>query len=100
MMMKKKTINLAIQVLPTSSKKHPYAIVVEAIAVIKEAGIPYIVCPFETVIEAPYDEAMDIAKKVQEACYEAGADKLMCYIKIQSSVEDNITIQDKMEKYE
>jgi uncharacterized protein YqgV (UPF0045/DUF77 family) len=74
MMMKKKTINLAIQVLPTSSKKHPYAIVDEAIAVIKEAGIPYIVCPFETVIEAPYDEAMDIAKKVQEACYEAGAE--------------------------
>ncbi|MEA3429501.1 MAG: thiamine-binding protein [Thermodesulfobacteriota bacterium] len=85
--------------LPTSGSKHPYDIVDEAIAVIKEAGVPYKVCPFETVIEAPYDVAMDIAKKVQEACYEAGADKLMCYMKIQSAAADNVTIQDKMEKY-
>ncbi|MGC9331722.1 MAG: thiamine-binding protein [Bacteroidales bacterium] len=98
--MKNNTINMAIQVLPTSSKKHPYAIVDEAIAVIKEAGVPYKVCPFETVIEAPYDEAMYIAKKVQEACYKAGADKLMCYIKIQSAARGHVTINDKMEKYE
>ncbi|MGM0650770.1 MAG: thiamine-binding protein [Bacteroidota bacterium] len=98
-MKKNNTINLAIQVLPESSKKHPYTIVDEAIAVIKNSGFPYKVCPFETVIEAPYDEAMAIAKKVQEACYKAGAEKLMCYMKIQSSGKNNVTIQDKMEKY-
>ncbi len=96
----RKTVNLAIQVLPSSEGKHPYEIVDKAIAVVKKAGVPYKVCPFETVIEAPYDEAMDIAKKVQEACYDAGAEKLMCYMKIQSSARGDVTINDKMEKYE
>ncbi len=100
MTMTNKTINLAIQVLPTAENKHPYDLVDKAIAVIKESGFKYRVCPFETVIEAPYDEAIKLAEKVQQACYDAGADKLLCYMKIQSSAEGNVTIGDKMDKYD
>lgn len=98
--MKDKIVNIAVQVLPTAKDKHPYAIVDEAIAEIAASGLNYKVTPFETVIEGPYEEVMRLVEKVQDACYKAGADSLMCYIKIQSRAEGNVTISDKMEKYD
>ena len=94
-----KIVNIALQVLPTSKTIHPYALVDKAIEVIANSGIRYKVCPFETVMEGTYEDIMKIIKQVQEACYEAGADSLMTYIKIQSSRGD-VSIEDKMEKYE
>ncbi len=95
----KHTVNIALQILPNSTKNHPYSIVDEAIKVIANSGLRYKVTPFETVIEGKYDEIMEVIKNAQEACYEAGAESLMTYIKIQSS-KDNVSIEDKMEKYE
>jgi Uncharacterized conserved protein len=94
-----KIVNIALQVLPSSSSVHPYALVDKAIEVIASSGLRYKVTPFETVMEGTYDNIMDVIKKAQEACYEAGADSLMTYIKIQSSRKD-VSIEDKMEKYE
>jgi uncharacterized protein YqgV (UPF0045/DUF77 family) len=93
-------VNVAIQVLPTSKDKKTYDLVDEAIAIIKASGFKYKVCPFETVVEAPYDDVMKLVKKVQEACYVAGAEKLLCYLKIQSNKNEDVTIYDKMKKYE
>ena len=92
-------VNIALQVLPTSKNIHPYALVDKAIEVIANSGLKYKVTPFETVMEGTYDEIMEVVKKAQNACYEAGAESLMTYIKIQSSVSD-VSIEDKMEKYE
>ena len=50
-------------------------------------------------MEGNYEDIMKTVKLAQEACYEAGAESLMTYIKIQSSVSD-VSIDDKMEKYE
>jgi len=94
-----KTVNIALQVLPTSKTIHPYVLVDKAIEVIANSGLRYKVCPFETVLEGNYDEIMKVIKQAQEACYEAGAESLMTYIKIQSSRE-NVSIEDKMAKYE
>lgn len=94
-----KKVNIALQVLPSSTTVHPYAIVDKAIEVIASSGLRYKVTPFETVIEGTYDEIMSVVKLAQDACYEAGADSMMTYIKIQSSKED-VSIDDKMEKYE
>jgi len=94
-----KIVNIALQVLPTSKTIHPYAIVDKAIEVIANSGLRYKVCPFETVLEGAYEDIMKVVKQAQEACYEAGADSLMTYIKIQSSKGD-VSIDDKMEKYE
>ncbi|HRZ98517.1 MAG TPA: thiamine-binding protein [Paludibacter sp.] len=71
----------------------------KAIEIIASSGLKYRVTPFETVMEGNYDEIMIVVKKAQQACYEAGAESLMTYIKIQSSLED-VTIDDKMEKYD
>jgi uncharacterized protein (TIGR00106 family) len=94
-----KTVNIALQILPSSKDKHPYSLVDEAIEIIASSGLKYKVTPFETVMEGSYDEIMEVVKKAQQACYKAGAESLMTYIKIQSSRED-VTIDDKMHKYE
>jgi len=94
-----KTVNIALQVLPTSTTVHPYLLVDKAIEVIDKSGLRYKVTPFETVMEGSYDEIMEVVKLAQEACYEAGAETMMTYIKIQSSRKD-VSIDDKMEKYE
>lgn len=94
-----RTINASLQVLPTGGTKHPYDIVDQAIAVIKSSGLKYKVCPFETVVEGSYDEIMSVFKAVQQACYDAGAESVMAYFKIQSAVND-VSIEDKMGKYE
>ena len=94
-----KTVNIALQILPSSKTIHPYKLVDKAIEVIANSGLIYRVTPFETVMEGTYDEIMIVVKQAQEACYAAGAESLMTYIKIQSSLND-VSIEDKMEKYE
>ena len=94
-----KTVNIALQILPGSKTIHPYKLVDKAIEVIADSGLIYRVTPFETVMEGYYDEIMKVVKQAQEACYKAGADSLMTYVKIQSSTAD-VSIDDKMEKYE
>jgi len=93
-------INIALQVLPQSTTIHPYAIVDKAIEVIQQSGLTYKVCPFETVIEGNWDELMAVVKEVHRVCYENGTEKMMTYIKIQTSSDTDVTIADKMAKYE
>lgn len=92
-------VNVAIQVLPRSSSIHPYEIVDKAIEEIKKSGIKYMVCPFETVLEGEYEEIIKLIKRVQQACYEAGAEDLICNLKIQTSKSSEVTIDSKMAKY-
>ncbi len=92
-------VNVAIQIVPRSSNVHPYNIVDVAIRVIQSSGLKYMVCPFETVIEGEYNQIMTLIEKIHHACYEAGAEDILCYLKIQSSANKPVTINDKMEKY-
>ncbi|SMO44372.1 uncharacterized protein, MTH1187 family [Saccharicrinis carchari] len=92
-------VNVAVQVLPISTEKDAYAIVDSAIKVIEESGVNYTVSPFETVLEGHYDELMQVVKSVQNVCYSQGAQKVMCYVKIQSVAGHDVTIDDKMAKY-
>lgn len=96
----KNKINVALQVLPRATNKDTYALVDKAIEIIEQSGLKYKVCPFETVIEGYYDEIMAIVKKVHEQCYASGTETMMTYIKIQSSANADVTIDDKMHKYE
>lgn len=97
--MKNNKINLALQVLPQAEGKNSYDLVDQAIQVIAESGLTYKVCPFETVIEEKYDELMDLVKRVHEVLEENGTEKLMTYIKIQTVFQQDVTIDDKMQKY-
>ncbi|MDD3079518.1 MAG: thiamine-binding protein [Paludibacter sp.] len=85
--------------MPTSKSVHPYDLVDRAIEVIASSGLKYKVTPFETVMEGRYDDIMKVIKEAEEACYRAGAESLMTYIKIQSG-EGDVAIEDKIGKYE
>jgi uncharacterized protein (TIGR00106 family) len=95
----KKQVNIAVQILPRANGIHPYDIVDKAIEVIKKSGVNYMVCPFETVMEGDYDQLMKIVEEIHEICYNAGADDMMCYLKIQSNKAGTVAIDDKMKKY-
>lgn len=93
-------VNVAIQVLPFAEGKKTYDLVDAAIAVIEKSGYKYRVTPFETVVEGPYDAIMELVKRVQEACYSDGAQTVLCNLKIQSSGLGDVTIEDKVGKYD
>lgn len=94
------TVNLAIQVLPLQkAQNEAYSIIDKAIEVIKASGLEYVVCPFETVIEGPYVEVMQLLNRIQEACYEAGADSLLINMKLHTSKSRDMAIDDKIGKY-
>jgi uncharacterized protein (TIGR00106 family) len=94
-----KKINMAIQILPTSNDIAPYSIIDTAIEVIINSGLKYVVCPFETVVEGNYDELIKIVTDIHEACYKAGAEQIICNLKIQSHRTKEVTIDDKLMKY-
>jgi uncharacterized protein (TIGR00106 family) len=95
----KNYVNIALQVVPKSKTKEAYDLVDDAIKVIQDSGLKYQVCPFETSIEGPYDEIMKLVEKVQETCFNEGAEELLVYIKIQNRKDSKVTIEEKMRKY-
>ncbi len=96
----KNQINLAIQVLPRSSTKGTYELVDVAIELIQKSGLKYRVCPFETVIEGYYDEVMKLVKDIHEVVYINGAEEMITNIKIQTRYNQDVFIDDKMNKYD
>jgi len=93
-------INMSIQVIPFTRKADQYDIVDRAIDVIKESGVTYRVCPFETVLEGQYDILIDLIKKIQEACFTYGAYEVLTNIRIQARKNGNVSIEEKMYKYD
>jgi uncharacterized protein (TIGR00106 family) len=92
-------INLAVQVIPKSDKKDQYFLVDQAIEVIQRSGLKHEVCPFETVIEGEYDQVLEVVRKAQEACFDAGADELLINIKMQIRKGGDVGIEEKTGKY-
>lgn len=91
---------MAIQVLPLGiPKDKAYDVVDAAISCISESGLVYEVCPFETVIEGPYDAVMDLLKAIQDACKNAGAPEVLINMKLQRNFSKNVAIDDKIGKY-
>ena len=92
-------INAAIQVLPEGSKDFAYRIVDKAIEEIKNSGLTYYVCPFETVVEGNYKDIMHLIERIRDACYRDGANNLIVNLKLQFRKNNDVFISDKMKKY-
>jgi len=96
---KTNNINVAIQVLPEADGKVKYELVDEAIKAIENSGFRYQVCPFETVVECSYDDLPGLMEKIHEACKNAGTERMITNMKVQVNFNNNVAIEDKMEKY-
>jgi uncharacterized protein YqgV (UPF0045/DUF77 family) len=93
-------VNISLQILPSSTEKHPYDIVDQAISIIQKSGLNYKVCPFETVMEGPYDKIMEVIKEVHLTCFAYGADSIFANIKMQINKQQDVFIEDKIGKYD
>ncbi len=92
-------INIGIQVIPVKYTGDKYSIIDQAIEVVKVSGFNYIVTPFETVIEAKYNEAMELVSKMKDSCYRHGAEELIVNIRIHASHTKDIFMGDKTDKH-
>jgi uncharacterized protein (TIGR00106 family) len=92
--------NVALQVLPKAPGKDIYSIVDKAIEVIQKSGLKYKVCPFETVMEGPYEEILTVMENVQQAVFNAGAEEVLVYVKIQRRANADVFMEEKIGKYE
>lgn len=94
------SINLGLQIVPKSKSIDTYSLVDEAIRVIQESGVPYVVTPFETVMEGPQEKLMAIAKEAQDAVLAAGADEVLVYYRLQVRKDSDVTMQEKTGKFQ
>ena len=94
--------SVAIQSLPgVADDEELCRIVDEVIAYIAGTGYNYFVGPFETTIEGPYDELMDIVKECQHIAIRAGAPSVAAYVKISYKPEGEVlSIEKKIGKYQ
>jgi uncharacterized protein YqgV (UPF0045/DUF77 family) len=89
-------ITVSFEVIPLC--EDPYPIVDKAIEVVQQSGVTYEVGPHETTMEGDLDTLLDIAKAGHKACLEAGAPRVITFIKIVDAVGGS-TIAEKVAKY-
>lgn len=91
-------VNLSLQVLPNVPEGQTYEVVDEAIRIIRESGVKYLVGPMETTMEGELDDLLEVVKKAQDACIKGGALRVMSIIKIDYRPE-GVTMEEKIHKY-
>jgi len=93
--------SVAIQSLPKAADDEELCrIVDEVIAYIAAQGYNYYVGPFETTIEGPYEELMDIVKECQYIAIKAGAPEVAAYVKVSYKPKGEVlSIEKKIGKY-
>ena len=96
----KQTVNLAIQLLPLHHEGDKYGKIDKAIQLIRDSGLKYRVCPFETVIEGPYDEVMSLINEINTSALQNGCEEILVNMKLHMHKSKNLHIEDKTGKYD
>ncbi|PML76113.1 thiamine-binding protein [Enterovibrio norvegicus] len=78
---------VAFQVIPRLKEGNNFEVVDKAIEVVKAADVPYQVGAMETTMKGELNYLLEIVKKAQQACYDAGAVEVITNIKIHSKTE-------------
>lgn len=91
-------INVSFQVIPQVRGGNSYAVVDRAIEVVQRSGVKYEVGPMETTMEGELDELLEIVKRAQQACIDAGATRVMTLVKIDYA-PGGVTMAEKVGKY-
>lgn len=89
-------ITVSFEVIPLCEE--PYPIVDKAIEVVQRSGVKYEVGPHETTMEGELDTLLEIVKLGHRASLEAGAPRVITFVKIVDAV-GGTTIDEKVAKY-
>ncbi len=90
--------NVSLQIIPSVPEKEIYPVVDKVIEYIASTGVKYEVGPMETTMEGELDALLDIVKKAQDICVEAGAERVVSMVKIDYK-PTGVTIDEKVYKY-
>ena len=90
-------INVAIQLLPFGNDNEKYQIIDAAIALIQKSGMPYKVCPFETVIEGEPQKIYQLIDDIRSESLKRCSDVII-NMKIHAANRD-LKFEEKLEKY-
>lgn len=90
--------NLSLQILPIVEEERVYPLVDQVIELIQSSGLNYQVGPLETTMEGDLNTLLDLVKKAQEICIQAGAPRVVSVIKIDYK-PDGVTMDEKTSKY-
>ena len=101
--MKKPEAGMAIQMLPKTKENtdaKTVEIVDHVIAHLKASGLNVFVGPFETTVDGPFDQLMQLQKECFEICIEKGAYSVAGYIKIYFTPGEGVlSIAEKVDKH-
>ena len=92
-------INASIQIVPLGGEEHYHTYFDAAIAVIQQSGLKHMVSPMETVIEGPKAKVMEVLEQAREAALSAGAIELLVNIKLHLKGNEDVTFEEKIEKF-
>lgn len=92
-------INVAIQLLPIQTGKDTLSVIDHAINIIKESGLKYLVCPFETVVEGESDKVYQLIQIIQKEIILNHADEILINLKVHAS-KDDLSFMDKLKNYQ
>jgi uncharacterized protein YqgV (UPF0045/DUF77 family) len=98
--MENHNINAAIQLLPLSNHIDKYKIIDEAITIIKNSGLKYVVCPFETVVEGPYNEVIQLIEKIKDTAMQGNSEEIIINLKLHCNSKKSLFIDDKIGQYQ
>lgn len=90
-------INAAIQLLPFGNDQEKYQIIDAAISLIQKSGMPYKVCPFETVVEGEPEQVYQLIDAIRSESLKRCTDVLI-NTKIHAANRD-LKFEEKLEKY-
>ncbi|CDT61578.1 hypothetical protein VCR31J2_1270569 [Vibrio coralliirubri] len=85
---REKEVMVAFQVIPRVKEGNNFEVVDKAIEVVKAADVPFQVGAMETTMKGELNQLLDIVKKAEQACYDAGAVEVITNIKIHSKTTD------------
>ncbi len=91
--------NVSLQIIPIVPEKEVYPTVDKVIELISSSGVNYIVGPMETTMEGDLEDLLEIVKKAQKVCADAGADRVLSVVKIDYSTR-GVTMDEKVGKYQ
>ena len=91
-------VTISFSVVPQAKNKDVYSVVDKAIEVVQQSGVRYEVGAMETTLEGELD-VLDIIKRAQQACVDAGAEEVITSIKIHYRPSTGVTIDEKVWKY-
>lgn len=94
------SIIMAIQVLPKVKDGNTVSIVDKVVKIIQHSGLKYIVSPFETTMEGPFDELMQIITDSRKVCIDARVEEALFNIRIEFKPDENVTLAHKVTRYE